>query len=141
MKFVRTYEGVSYYDDSIATTPGSAIAAIKAFVQPKVLILGGSNKGTDYDDLVDEVSRSDSIRAIICVGETGPAIAKALQQKSVTIDVMTEHTPDMTHIVTRAAASAQPGDVVILSPASASFDMFKSYVDRGNQFIEAVNDL
>ena len=141
LKFVRTYEGVSYYDDSIATTPGSAIAAIKAFVQPKVLILGGSNKGTDYDDLVDEVSRSDSIRAIICVGETGPAIAKALQQKSVTIDVMTEHTPDMTHIVTRAAASAQPGDVVILSPASASFDMFKSYVDRGNQFIEAVNDL
>lgn len=141
LKFVREVKGVGYYDDSIATTPGSARAAMKAFNQPKVLILGGSSKGANFDTLTDEIIQNDSVRAIICIGETGPAIEALLREKGVAGEVNLELSHDMQHIVRRAAACAQSGDVIILSPACASFDMFKNYGDRGDQFIAAVNAL
>ena len=141
LKFVRELNCISYFDDSIATTPGSAIAAIKAFTQPKVLILGGSDKGSHYDELVETIGECESIRKIITIGEQGPIITQLLQEKNHANIVHVETAKHMTAIVATATSFAQPGDVVILSPACASFDMFKSYSDRGDQFIDAVNNL
>lgn len=141
LKFVREVHGVSYYDDSIATTPGSAIAAMRAFNAPKVLILGGSDKGADFAELADEVLASDTIRAVITVGQTGEKITQLLHDKGVSHAVNHVTSTDVTAFVATAAACAQSGDVVILSPACASFDMFKNYAERGEQFIAAVNGL
>jgi UDP-N-acetylmuramoylalanine--D-glutamate ligase len=138
LKLVRSVAGVGYYDDSIATTPGSAIAAIHAFSEPKVLILGGSDKGADYNQLVGEIVKSDSVRAVVAVGKTGESIAALLREQAPGPAVDYVASSEMRDFVHAAAAKAQPGDVVILSPASASFDMFKSYSDRGDQFVDAV---
>lgn len=138
-KFVRELGGVEFYDDSIATTPGSAIAALRAFEQPKVIILGGSSKGADFTELAYEIAKSD-IRCIVLMGEEADAIAEALETAHVaTYCLMRE--ASMRETVARAEEVAEPGDVVILSPACASFGMFKNYKDRGNQFIAAVEEL
>ncbi len=136
LKFVREVNGISFYDDSIATSPGSVIAAIHAFRAPKVLLLGGSDKGANYTELIELCEQTGT--KIVAVGQTGSTIAELSTQIG-TICVRGGDT--MTEIVKQANELAQPGDVVILSPASASFDMFKSYSDRGDQFIAAVNAL
>lgn len=136
LKFVREVNGVRYFDDSIATTPGSAIAAIHSFVQPKVIILGGSQKGSVYDEIV-AVCKSTNTR-VIAIGQTGHTIAELCREQGIPV----EHVEGtMNDIVSVASHTAASGDVVILSPASASFDMFKSYSDRGEQFISAVSQL
>lgn len=141
LKFVREVNGVRYFDDSIATTPGSAIAALLAFDQPKVLIVGGSEKGADYAQLADAIMANDTMRAVVAIGTTGSVIADLLEARGAGKAVNRCTAPDMPGIVAAAAACAQPGDVVILSPASASFDMFKNYADRGDQFVAAVEAL
>lgn len=141
LKFVREVDGVSYYDDSIATTPGSAIAALRAFEQPKVLILGGSDKGVEYTELIDAVLGSSSMRAVLCIGAIGPQLHEAFIDKGAKGGLNLVSETDMKMIVEKAKACAQPGDVVIMSPAAASFDMFKNYADRGEQFVAAVNQL
>lgn len=141
LKFVREVAGVRYYDDSIATTPGSAIAALMAFDEPKVIILGGSDKGASYDQLAEAIMASDSMRAVLTIGQTGDRIADLLDARGAGKAVNRSKATTMSEIVQAAAACAQPGDVVILSPASASFDMFKSYADRGEQFVAAVEAL
>lgn len=141
LKFVREVAGVRYYDDSIATTPGSAIAALAAFDEPKVMILGGSDKGASYDTLADSVATLGTVRAVVAVGQTGGRIADLLEAKGAGEIVARVTAKTMSEIVRAASERAQPGDVVILSPASASFDMFKSYADRGEQFIAAVEAL
>lgn len=134
LKYVAEIDGVKYYDDSIATTPGSAIAALRAFDQPKVIILGGSDKGGNYDAIITEC-RVQNAR-VIAVGETGERIAELCEDEGVVHERIAGGT--MTDIVNASSKMAQDGDVVILSPASASFDMFKNYADRGDQFIAAV---
>ncbi len=141
LKFVREVAGVRYYDDSIATTPGSAIAALMAFDKPKVIILGGSDKGASYDQLAEVIMANDSMRAVLTIGQTGDRIADLLDARGAGKAVNRSKATTMSEIVQAAAACAQPGDVVILSPASASFDMFKSYADRGEQFVAAVEAL
>ncbi len=136
LKLIRELDGVAYYDDSIATTPGSAIAAINAFSAPKTIILGGSDKGADYNELV-ALCKATATR-VIAIGQTGKGI-KRLCDKN---DVVCEQASSMIDAVEKARRSSeQQGGVVILSPASASFDMFKGYADRGEQFIAAVEAL
>lgn len=137
LKYVAEIDGVTYYDDSIATTPGSAIAAIRAFDEPKVIILGGSDKGSDYDEVI-QLCR-DTRTTVVAVGETGPRIASLCEQQGVECSTVADGT--MKDIVARAREVAPSGSVVLLSPASASFDMFRSYSDRGDQFIAAVQAL
>jgi UDP-N-acetylmuramoylalanine--D-glutamate ligase len=139
LKFVRTVEGVSYYDDSIATTPGSAIAAVKAFSEPKIVILGGSSKGANFEEMATVFSQS-AIKTAILIGDQADVIEATLSARNVPI-VNLGSAVTMTDIVQVAASRATAGDVVILSPACASFGMFKSYSDRGDQFIAAVNNL
>lgn len=138
LKFVREVGGVKYYDDSIATTPGSAIAALKSFDEPKVIILGGSDKGADFTELAEQITKNH-VREVITIGKMGPKIAQTIRGKG--FDQISEVVGGMTAIVEAAEAAARSGDVVIMSPACASFDMFKNYADRGEQFIAAVEKL
>lgn len=138
LKFVREVGGVRYYDDSIATTPSSAIAALRAFNQPKVIILGGSSKGSDFSILAQELLQHD-VQALL-IGDEAQTIAADCDivgfKKYEIID-----NADMKRVVARCHELASADSVVLLSPASASFGLFKDYVDRGNQFIACVEKL
>ena len=140
LKFVAEKYGVKYYDDSISTTPGSAIAALKAFAEPKILILGGSDKGADYSELAKEIARQN-VRLIIINGANADEIGEVLREEKVDCDIVQLNMAGMKEVAKSAKNKAQSGDVVILSPAAASFDMFKSYSDRGEQFVAAVEEL
>lgn len=138
LELVRELDGVAYYDDSFGTVPETAIVAIQAFQQPKVVILGGSDKGASYDELATTVKTSN-VRQVVLIGQQADRIQAALERAD-----YTDFTPGgetMTDIVDAARQAAQPGDVVLLSPACASFDLFKNYKDRGEQFKAAVNQL
>lgn len=138
LEFVRELDGVKYYDDSFGTTPETAIVAIQAFMEPRVLILGGSDKGANFDELAKVVSEY-SVKHVIAIGDTADSIISALEKQgysNVTTGLMTMH-----DIVGAARAQATSGDVVLLSTACASFGMFKNYQDRGEQFKSAVNSL
>jgi len=139
LAFVRTVNNVDYYDDSIATTPGSAVAALRAFEdKSKIIILGGSSKGSDFSDLAVELTTHDVY--VILIGDEAGRIADALQSVQFTnYEIMENATAEL--FTKRAAELAQPGSVVLLSPSAASFGLFKNYADRGEQFIAAVNNL
>lgn len=132
---IREVDGVIYYNDSFGTTPDTAIVAIQAFTQPKVIVLGGSDKGTPFDRLVDIVLQNN-VRAVITIGDTGPVIAKQLRDKN--FDAITEGLTTMSEIVAKMHTLAQPGDIALLSTGCASFGLFKNYKDRGEQFNQAV---
>lgn len=138
LEFVRELNGVRYYDDSFGTTPQTAIVAIEAFEQPKVVILGGSDKGTPFDELAKAVTKNN-VRAVVQIGQTGPTIAKELQKRG--YSAIYDGGETMASIVAKAQELAQPGDVVLLSTGCASFGLFKDYKDRGKQFIDRVNAL
>lgn len=138
LEFVREVDGVQYYDDSFGTTPETTIVALESFDQPKVVILGGSDKGATYGELALAVIQNN-VRAAIIIGVTGPKIAEALRLIGFT-DVV-EGGQTMTEIVAKARSAAQPGDVVLLSTGCASFGLFHDYKDRGNQFKQVVTEL
>jgi UDP-N-acetylmuramoylalanine--D-glutamate ligase len=138
LELVRTVRGVLYYDDSIATNPESALAGIQAFKQPKILILGGVTEGSDFEQLGTYISLDPSIKAIIGIGKEWPTIKLKIQNSKFKI---IEDCKNMQEVVNAAAEVAEAGDVVLLSPACKSFDMFTSYKDRGEQFKKAVHAL
>jgi UDP-N-acetylmuramoylalanine--D-glutamate ligase len=143
LAFVAEMNGVRYYDDSIATTPGSAIAALQAFPDTqKTIILGGSYKGSDFTELAHELTQH-RVRALL-IGDEAQRIAAACEAAGFRNYEIIEGVaaPAVAETVTRRAAElSQPGSVVLLSPAAASFGIFKNYVDRGEQFIAAVKAL
>ncbi len=138
LEFVREVDEVKYYDDSYATTPETAIAAIEAFGAPKVLILGGSDKGIPLDPIATKVAESD-VRHVIAIGDMTSTIEKLLRDKG--FQNITTGLTTMAEIINEAKEKAQPGDVVLLSTGCASFGLFKDYKDRGNQFKNEVNKL
>ncbi len=138
LEFVRELDGVSYYDDSFGTAPETTIVAIQAFVQPKIVILGGSDKGATYDELARALV-SGNVRTALLIGEQAPRVQAALEQAGFRTFAPGGHS--MPEIVASARAAAQPGDVVLLSTACASFDMFANYKVRGEQFKQAVQAL
>ncbi len=134
--FVAESHGVTWYNDSKATNVGAAIAALAGLAdQGKiVLIAGGQGKGADLRPLADVLQRY--ARAVVLIGESADEIERALAGR-----LPSRQCEGMTQAVDCAAEFAQQGDVVLLSPACASFDMFKGYVDRGEQFEAAVRHL
>lgn len=138
LEFVRELDGVKYYDDSFGTTPETAIVALKALSQPKVMILGGYDKGLPFDAMADEVVKSN-VRHAILIGDTAPAIGALLRDRGFT--AITEGLQDINTIVAEAKRVAQPGDAILLSTGCASFGLFKDYKDRGEQFKKAVLSL
>ena len=129
---------VKYYNDSFGTTPETAIVALQAFKEPKVIILGGSDKGANYDQLASELLKNNTRKALL-IGDQANRIEQSLKKVG-----FKDYMPggnSMKEIVKNASAQAMPGDVVLLSTACASFDMFKNYQDRGEQFNQAVAEL
>jgi UDP-N-acetylmuramoylalanine--D-glutamate ligase len=135
LEFVREVNGAKYYDDSFGTTPETAVVAIEAFNEPKVVILGGSEKGADFTELA-KVVKENNIKTAVLIGKEGPKIKKALEAAGFkdTLD----GGKSMPEIVKTAASVTKPGDVVLLSTACASFDLFKNYKHRGEEFHKAV---
>jgi UDP-N-acetylmuramoylalanine--D-glutamate ligase len=138
LQLVAETAGVRYYDDSKSTTPDSTIAAILSFDQPVILIVGGSSKGADFTELVEQIT-SSQVRSVITLGPEGEQITRLLEEYDAPQTVVSGGT--MQETVLLAAALAEPGDVVLLSPAAASFHAFKSAEDRGDQFQAAVRAL
>jgi UDP-N-acetylmuramoylalanine--D-glutamate ligase len=138
LEFVREADGVHYYDDSFGTTPETAIVAIQAFEEPKVVILGGSDKGATFDELA-KVVKENNVRYVVLIGDVAPQIKLALQ--NVGFDNFTAGGTTMAEIVQAAQAAAKPGDVVLLSTGCASFGLFENYKDRGDQFKQVVGAL
>ena len=128
-------QGVLYINDSKATNVNSTWYALESMTQPTVWIVGGTDKGNDYSELNDVVARN--VKAIICLGIDN---SKIIAHFGKIIDIIVE-TRSMTEAVYCASKLTKHGDTVLLSPACASFDLFKNYEDRGRQFKEAVREL
>jgi UDP-N-acetylmuramoylalanine--D-glutamate ligase len=135
METVATIKGVEFINDSKATNTNSTWYALESMTKPTILILGGVDKGNDYSFLTDLVK--EKVKAIVCLGIDNRKIHEAFGN-DVGLMVNTTSAKDA---VQAAFHFANKGDVVLLSPACASFDLFKNYEDRGKQFKEAVKDL
>jgi UDP-N-acetylmuramoylalanine--D-glutamate ligase len=132
---VLKIQNVQYINDSKATNTNATFFALESMTAPTVWIVGGVDKGNDYDELMPLVR--EKVKAIICLGVDNQKILNAFSN---VIDVMVE-TTSMTEAVKAAQKLAERGDVVLLSPACASFDLFENYEDRGKQFKAAVQNL
>lgn len=139
IELVREKDGVRYYNDSIASSPSRSIAGLKSFEEKVILIAGGYDKHIPYDVLGPVIC--ERVKKLVLVGATSPKIKEAV------LDSADEQKPeiyeygDFETAIRAAAALAESGDVVILSPASASFDLFKNFMERGERFREIVNSL
>ena len=137
LEWVADKGGVAYYNDSKATTPFSTQCALQAFEQPVLLLAGGYDKGTPFDDLAHVAQAR--VRAALLYGHTAPKLAAALKRAPAPPDVI--QLPTLDAALHRAAVLARPGDVVLLSPACASYDQFPHYEARGDRFRALVADL
>ena len=135
MSTVANIRGVEFINDSKATNVNSTWYALESMTKPVILILGGVDKGNDYSFMKDLVK--EKVKAIVCMGVDNRKIHEAFGNE-MELMVNTQNAKDA---VQAAFHFADKGDVVLLSPACASFDLFKNYEDRGRQFIEAVKDL
>jgi UDP-N-acetylmuramoylalanine--D-glutamate ligase len=138
LEFVAEINGARYFNDSYSTAPDATEVAIEAFHEPKILILGGASKESDFAPLGKLISNSKSIKAIIGIGVEWPRIRSHINNPTIKI---IEGCDTMAEIVNAAQTAASAGDVVLLSPGCASFGMFKNYTSRGEQFKEAVRQL
>ena len=136
IEYVATKNDVMYYNDSKGTNPDAAIKAIKAMSRPTILIGGGYDKGSDFDEYVKAFN--PMIKKLVLMGTTAPKIAETAKKYGFTDYVIADSLEEVVRI---CADSAQPGDAVLLSPACASWDMFESYEQRGRMFKELVNRL
>jgi UDP-N-acetylmuramoylalanine--D-glutamate ligase len=134
MEPVATIRGIEFINDSKATNVNSAWYALESMTKPTVLIMGGVDKGNDYS-LIRELVM-EKVKAIVCLGLDNKKIHEAFAKEMKVVDAASAE-----HAVKAAYNLAVQGDVVLLSPACASFDLFKNYEDRGQQFKEAVKNL
>lgn len=133
--------GIRFYNDSFATAPGATAAAIRAIPGKKVLIIGGHDRGLNLEPLADVIKRDEmNIQKVVLIGQAAGRASEALDAKNYSNYVI-ESSKNMKDIVRRASEFAHNGDAVVLSPAFASFDMFKNFEDRGIQFNQAVDGL
>lgn len=139
LEFVRELNGVRYINDSYGSVPESTEAAVEAFKEPVVLILGGYDKGQDFAPLAKWIASSKHIKSVLLLGETTEKLKKLLDSQN--FNHYQHGFKDMTEVVSAASRVAGRGDVVLLAPGTSSFDMFKNFEDRGMQFKQAVNGL
>ncbi len=150
LEHVREINGVQFYNDSLSTTPETSIAAVKTFDKPAILIAGGSEKGADYTNWASEIIQNGNLKAAILIGQMAEKMAHALKNS---LEMARSNKKKMDYIpeiitcrsleeaVKTAYKKASFGEVVMLSPAAASFDMFKNYKERGEKFMELVKNL
>ena len=135
MEFVATVKGVDFINDSKATNVNSTWYALESMQKPTILILGGVDKGNDYALVADLVK--DKVKAIVCMGTDNAKLIEYFKDKVAQIIEV----DSAKKAVNASFKLAEKGDVVLLSPACASFDLFKNYEDRGHQFKESVKEL
>jgi len=140
LELVKTIDGAKFYNDSYATNPEPTLAAINSFDQDKILILGGSSKGADFSDLAKKISLSKT-KAVVAIGIEGVKIMQSLKDNNYSGVIVDATKMNIDEIVRESMKFADSEDVVIFSPACASFDMFKDYKDRGCRFKKAVEKL
>lgn len=139
LEFAGEVDGIKFYDDSYATGAGSTLAAVRAFNKPTVLILGGSDKGVDVSPVIDKLDPAK--HSLILVGQASDKLETLLKKRSFNNYVKLGPSTTMPEIVAEAKKLSASGGIVLLSPAHASFGMFKDYQDRGDQFKAAVKVL
>jgi len=132
---VAEFDGVAFYDDSKGTNVGATVAALDGSTQTVVLIAGGDGKGQDFTPLNSAVKKR--ARAVVLIGRDSELIAAALSDCGVPL----VRADDMRGAVKQAYSLCRHGDAVLLSPACASFDMFRNYAHRGDEFVSAVRTL
>ncbi|MFN7912995.1 MAG: UDP-N-acetylmuramoyl-L-alanine--D-glutamate ligase [Bacteroidota bacterium] len=135
LEFVASINGVEFINDSKATNVNSTWYALESMSKPTVWIVGGQDKGNNYDDLIDLVKAK--VKAIVCLGKDNKKLVKAFKNH---VELLVE-TDNAAEAVATSYKIAKKGDVVLLSPACASFDLFKNYEDRGLQFKAAVRSI
>jgi len=141
LEFVRNVNGVSFYNDSFGTGPETAIAAINSFTEPLTIILGGFDKGLDYKELAKVMASKENVLNAILIGDIRNTIKSELVSAGFGGKIADLGKDSMERIVGEALKNTSQGGVVLLAPATSSFDMFKDYKERGNKFKSAVNDL
>ena len=134
LQHVGQQAGIDYYNDSLATTPDAAIAAVRALEKPIVLIAGGASKKADFAHLAQVITRT-SVHGVLLLGEEGLRIGEALTASNYT--GRRHLCASMEEAVAKAVEWARAGDAILLSPACASFDMFSDYKERGECFKRA----
>ena len=139
LEVVREFRGVIYVNDTFSTVPETTIAAIKSFSEPLILIVGGSEKGSDFIEMGIAIAKS-RVKVLLVIGDMTERILKAVDAAGYKGKKITG-LRTMKDIVAAASKEATRGDVVLLSPACASFDMFVNYKERGKLFKEEVNNL
>lgn len=142
LEFVREINGAKYYNDSIGTSPASTIAGLNAFDENIILLAGGSDKGLDYKEIGETIAKK--VGTLILTGPTSEKIENAtkialIDLPNKNLDII--HCTNLEEAVKMANQKTKPGDIVLLSPASASFDAFKNFEERGKKFKQFVNSL
>ncbi len=135
LEFVREVNNIRFYDDSFSSAPPSTKVAIRSFEEPVILIAGGYDRGLDYSDLAEAINKQKNVKKVLLIGQTKGKISELLT------NVPYELMNDFQSTVREAYKIAEPGDVVLLSPGCASFDMFKNFTERGDEFKNLVNKL
>ncbi len=140
LQFVQEKAGVKYFNDSVSTNPDTTMAAIKSFEESLILIVGGAEKNLDYSKLAKEITEAINIKVVITMGPAGQIVQGLLKENGCKKEVLGPYY-DFTQVVGMAQKKAKSGEVVLLSPAATSFDMFNSYAERGDTFIKIVETL
>lgn len=141
LEFIRELDGVKWYNDSIGTSPTRTIAGLKSFDERIVLISGGYDKHLDYTPIAKPIL--EKVDSLILIGDTAPKIFDSVKEEAEKQgkDIKIYMCDEFKNIVLVAKKVAKPGEIVLFSPASASFDLFKNFEERGNKFKELVNNL
>ena len=139
IELIRTRNGVRWYNDSIASSPNRTIAGLRAFPEKVILIAGGKDKGISYDDLGPVLN--DHVKLLILCGATAGVIRRSTEEAANYAALEIVDVEDYHEAVALADSRSADGDVVILSPASTSFDRFANFMERGRVFKEIVNKL
>jgi UDP-N-acetylmuramoylalanine--D-glutamate ligase len=136
---VAEKSGILYINDSFSSAPPATVAALRAFKQPKIVIMGGYDRGLDFTDTARQIVAEPGVKMALLVGQTKHRIAAGFKECDWRSYEVLED--DLAAAVQRAHELADPGDVIILSPGCASFDMFKNFAERGDMFKELVSEL
>ncbi len=140
LEFVATKQGIDFYNDSYSSAPTATMGAISAFSQPIILIVGGYDRGIDLQPLAKAIWLSPMVKQVIIIGSIRERLAIVLREVGVT-NFIISNSQSMDDVVADATEKSHPGDVVLLSPGCASFDMFKDFSERGREFKRVVGEL
>lgn len=139
LQWIADVDGRSYYNDSLATTPESTMVALEAFKSPIILLAGGYDKQVDLSEMAAMIARK--AKAVALLGQTGPCLRQAIAKQPAVNCVASGELANFHEALMWAVDQSSPGDVILLSPGCASYDWFRNFADRGQQFIDFVKSL